>query len=780
MIWAKEMAGLWSACRKFDDELCQITVWEWENSVCWVGCNNDREAAHELAGTTHPTKVTDLSNQYRRVCAQLGTQVLWQHTSIQQQSTTSGNKTLMSETRAAREDTAAMAESSMWDRTPVGLRLCRALKVLTHHCLFTVRSITLPNGRWMPFGDLPLPRWEKGWSRQDYHALCTSITATLPLGERVWSEDMCKQGQQTLVGEMAGHRKLQQIAQVEATPHRVVADKFPRIAGVSDHLASASSYLCHFRPPQHHKDALFPEQWRDDWELAAFLVKAAATLTIRMGEPTRKCAAECSEVFRDEQGEVHVTMRAGQEDVSLPVSGYRGVRAYLPPSPLSETATRPAERIFETECTAVQWAVVQRHCATLEHARERQRTGEVLTHVGDGCRAAGAQPATRSGQQVMRAYGSVRPPLPFPTVGRKRVVQQESPMEWSYHHRPETVGDIVFDTSMMVPSPMCVPQGTWTATARHGQAMLQQHPLNWRGSRLKPTANDITIDSAQLTVLLQQGVSLADVADACTRQSELARGGWAKVLTTALCIATAATTWWGATSLTWDPHFPHYVSPSPEDVSMGAYTATQALPRVGEDTIIDLDASPELTQQRIIRQLRHSNSTLWVLFTARTRKAGGCRQMLSKIGTQVDTLLAGQMGGARSEEGQEGWRTGDTRVGALAEGCSVWVGGTGAHINDELWEEAWNLEHKHAPQYHLLSPTGRAYWQHRQDGAYVEWKGTLAACDRSAGGGMGAAAVLKDTAGQVSTRVCKVGRTSSSFRAEAAAMWQAIDEADKV
>ena len=45
---------------------------------------------------------------------------------------------------------------------------------------------------------------------------------------------------------------------------------------------------------------------------------------------------------------------------------------------------------------------------------------------------------------------------------------------------------------------------------------------------------------------------------------------------------------------------------------------------------------------------------------------------------------------------------------------------------------------------------------------------------------MGAAAVLRDSDGVLDTQVCKVGGAASSFRAEAAAMWQAIKAADKV
>ena len=64
-IWAKEMMNLWASCRMFDDELRTMAKWEWENSVRWIGCHNDREAVKELVRPIDPTPVTDLTNRYR-------------------------------------------------------------------------------------------------------------------------------------------------------------------------------------------------------------------------------------------------------------------------------------------------------------------------------------------------------------------------------------------------------------------------------------------------------------------------------------------------------------------------------------------------------------------------------------------------------------------------------------------------------------------------------------------------------------------------------------------
>ena len=471
VIWAREMTGLWLACRKFDDNLRRLAVWEWENSVKWVGCTNDREASRELGAACHATKITDLSNRYRKVCAQLGTKVSWKHISINQASSHTDTQTLMQATRKARTDDSAMAESRMWDATPIELRIRRALKVLTRHEVIHVRALTLSSGRWIPFRDLPIPKQETGWSEQDYQTLCRIIDASTPMQERKWPDNVPLTGQQTLttVPRAAGEMVIRKALPLLSTQHRVTADKMSRITGESDPHPDAQSHLCHFKPLSHAKGAWFPEQWRDDWELAIYMVRSAAMLPVRVGTPTRKWAMECAEAFRDEHGEACITMRAktGMEDVAMRVSGYRGIRSYLPAKPISETATRPAERMFKSDCTHKQWETINQYRVTLQQAMERQRAGLTLTH-GMGATTVAAQQLTSSGQQVMHSYGQTRPPLPFPTVGRMREVRQESAAPWNYHHRPNTVGDITFDTSTMVASPACEPQGTWTATSRHG------------------------------------------------------------------------------------------------------------------------------------------------------------------------------------------------------------------------------------------------------------------------------------------------------------------------
>eukprot|EP00961_Rhodomonas_salina_P290973 3931587-Rhodomonas_salina.2 len=74
------------------------------------------------------------------------------------------------------------------------------------------------------------------------------------------------------------------------------------------------------------------------------------------------------------------------------------------------------------------------------------------------------------------------------------------------------------------------------------------------------------------------------------------------------------------------------------------------------------------------------------------------------------------------------------------------------------------------------------YYASRQDGAYVHCTSQLAACDGSAGGAMGAAAVFCDALPNCDwaqrSFACRVWGSSSSFRAELVAMWLAVANAD--
>ena len=122
-----------------------------------------------------------------------------------------------------------------------------------------------------------------------------------------------------------------------------------------------------------------------------------------------------------------------------------------------------------------------------------------------------------------------------------------------------------------------------------------------------------------------------------------------------------------------------------------------ALQTVDRDSVIFLDAFPEKLQKAIVAQLGRRRCSRWVVLSNRATRKCGARQLLSRVGTEVDSLILGQLGGAQDGVGAEAWRTGDSRSAKLDAAYSVWVGGTGEHINQELWEAAWTLENKFTP-----------------------------------------------------------------------------------
>ena len=171
---------------------------------------------------------------------------------------------------------------------------------------------------------------------------------------------------------------------------------------------------------------------------------------------------------------------------------------------------------------------------------------------------------------------------------------------------------------------------------RHCQTLIQQHPLPWRRqvNSVKPQADDTTVDSAQMAVLVAQGSSLLDIA-ACERQPEACRKElpWAKVMLSSLWLVTKATTWWGCTALSWDLHFPSFVSPDPLDVELGATPFNRALATVGQDSVICLDAFSDDQQHIILTALGKSKCKRWVLFSSKARVKCVLRQMLLGMAT---------------------------------------------------------------------------------------------------------------------------------------------------
>lgn len=451
--------------------------------------------------------------------------------------------------------------------------------------------------------------------------------------------------------------------------------------------------------------------------------------------------------------------------------GYQGIRTHLPPRPIADTATRPSQRYHRDQCTEQQWKRLQQLFHTFQQA------GRVCRSLHHTVQGGGVDhPPTRTGQQTLHAFAASAQRGEQATTGTMRPTDRQSAADWSFHYRPAEVGEITFDVSTMTPTSACPPQGTWTATVRHGQATIAQHPRPRHGKKLKPSKTDITIDAAQLQGLLARGATLPAIAAACERQTDSSMP-FSKALSAGLGLATGATTWWGATALTWDQHFQNFVSPAVEEEELGSLNFQQALGSIGENTIICIDDFREEQRKAIMLALQDTSATSWLMFSIKGRTATPTRKILSAISTHLDTLLPGQMGAST----EESWRTGDTRVVKFPNSVmtSLWAGGKAEHLDDEAWTAAWTLHDRHTPPITQLSPAGQLYWRHRQDGAYVDWKGVLAACDGSVQATMGAGAILRSPTGVMETQVCRVGGDPSSFRAEASAMYQAVYNADR-
>ena len=56
---------MWSTCRMHDNDLRTIAKWEWSNSLAWVECMNDHDAAKQVHGPRDGVAIHDLANRYR-------------------------------------------------------------------------------------------------------------------------------------------------------------------------------------------------------------------------------------------------------------------------------------------------------------------------------------------------------------------------------------------------------------------------------------------------------------------------------------------------------------------------------------------------------------------------------------------------------------------------------------------------------------------------------------------------------------------------------------------
>eukprot|EP00961_Rhodomonas_salina_P019724 265598-Rhodomonas_salina.1 len=148
------------------------------------------------------------------------------------------------------------------------------------------------------------------------------------------------------------------------------------------------------------------------------------------------------------------------------------------------------------------------------------------------------------------------------------------------------------------------------------------------------------------------------------------------------------------------------------------------------------------------------------------------------MGEHVDEVLPGQTLAASAD----GWSAGNTAPVQLKKNggaFGIWTcgGGQPDTRHQDWWDRAFTFPHVVSSDHQYLSQMAAEYYEARQDGAYLTCWGQLAACDGSAGGAMGAAAVFLDAEDGADeahrAHACRVGGKASSFRAELVAMWLA-------
>eukprot|EP00961_Rhodomonas_salina_P105612 1421811-Rhodomonas_salina.1 len=147
--------------------------------------------------------------------------------------------------------------------------------------------------------------------------------------------------------------------------------------------------------------------------------------------------------------------------------------------------------------------------------------------------------------------------------------------------------------------PATIPDGgAWTAAARHGQAILRQHPLPFRKNpnAVRAVVADLTLDAAHFATLHTNGCKVADIGDAIIQQRDLQ----SQDDTSPSC-------------LTWDLQFQNYVSLSDEDSVLGATSFQDGLATSVHRLVILLDAFDPQRQTLILYALQQSVDSLWVI-----------------------------------------------------------------------------------------------------------------------------------------------------------------------
>ena len=759
-------------CNLHSDDLSSLMKWEWSHSLSWIGCDSEFEADRELTLPVVPRAVDDLSNRFRRVCRQLGSAASWP--AAIQEGPGTVRITISAATRAARANARAHAESVMCDRNIVNLSYNRSLKVLTRHRIVHVNDIVLPDGRWLPFKDLPkTAQRDTAWSHLDFEALCELISRSLPQSERARATQTDDQPQLSQDLQRSGANA---VPRHKPTAHSAHADKFRYLHSVVKQ--DGDSYLCQFTPPFHKWAHLPPLEWKDAWQLGAYLCQGASTFRGKV-QDSRWTTMTCHSVKKNTDGvpELWVTSDIHPQPVPIPIFGE--LVHLLTTRPMSEQAVCPEEWLRESQCTIAQWNSFKR---ARELFYSSQRIQEA-TPEG----AAPRVPMSAShldeldDQKTLHAFHADNwQPDPDVNSDCFRPVYRPSQENWAFAQR-HADSRLTFDTTSMDMRTVCLSQGAWCARSRHGQSIIEQWPRQYRknNNALTFSKTYAVMDIAQLRPLLEQGATLLQIADAIARQpaQDLKSEGWSRSFTTQARFGGEFTTLWGTTALTWDPSYANFVSPCSEDVSLGSLDFDTALSSAAHRSLIFLDLFSTAQQERILEVLADTEDGTWMLITSQSRSRSSVRNKLEAAGRKHDHLLTGRR--LASKTGADpSWRTGDVTPSPLTSSYDVWIA-PDCVVPEAEWD-GW-LAHAPLPgSYHSrLSQVATDYWEARQDGAYLQADGILTACDGSAGGDMGARVVWQDQDGEFTSEACKVFGPPSSFRAEAAAMHLAVDGAPR-
>ena len=797
LLWAKEMHTLLTMCRAFDDDLNRMLVWEWTNSRTWIGCDSDEDAADELTAPVLPILPMDLCNRFRRVCRQLGTTVSWDPPGASTQRFPVPS--MAGASRKSRSDWRAHGESLIADAVPVQRRVNRALRVLRSHGLLLVSDLRHAGGAWLPFTSFPRAvRTDQRWDHQDLSALQQAIEpallhSNLPGSSQTSLDGIVLPGPRPVPRHRPGRY-------VQSSTYSPLAC----ITHVSDYSPVDDSYLCHYGPPDHKLAHCLPTDWDDSWTLATHLTSFGATVHVPPdpSAPAVLAPFSCVASSCPSPGEVLLTLQNTHTTITLPLDGYHGVRTFLPPMPLSNLSPPPPSRLSRSQHTAADWqlfapARLRYHSASALMSAPPPPPSPPSTHLPP------PNPTTLT--HHFAHPPTIDPDNPTFTNFRQKHLQSAS--SW---HACQRSTSVQFDLRTMDLRDACPPQGTWTAKTRHGQTVLRQHPENFhpKMNQVKPRVNDITLDTAHLLTLVSAGASLADVADACSRQParDKTHTPWLRSFTSTLSVATQTTTFWGCTSITWDNQFPSFVSPDPHDRALGSLSFDDALVNIGNGDVIDLEAFTVDQQARILGALKQTPHRHYVILSRHHPSSSSQHRTLSALASPVEDLLPGQglcqglsnpdSTGPRAEPSD--WTNGNLRSAGLSARSTVWLAGqfdedddpalgqwSGPSISEDLWDMCWRPQPTLPDSaWALLRPAAQFYWLRRQDGHLRHSDSAqVAACDGSAGHGMGAAAVILDTTQPRSDinpapHSAKVGGPPSSFRAEAGAMFLALDNAD--